>query len=239
MKFTHLPWDSDFFKIQIGKIEFDHDDKEDNLIAEIDKHANYDLLYIITPEHLVLSLPDQEPKCILVDKKILFHRSIAQDTFNPDLVVDVAIDTYTDKNVNEELVDLAYQSGEYSRFRLDPKISNSKFEQLYKLWIENSVNRSIADHVYVARFEGKIVGMITIKNDRDTATIGLFSVDQKMRGRKVGSALLNYSLVNAKQMGVEEVFVPTQVDNVLACKFYEKNKFKKHTITNIYHNWLK
>ena len=51
----------------------------------------------------------------------------------------VEIEKYTNKKPNTELLELIIQGGIFSRFYVDPRIGRERYEQLHKLWMNNSV----------------------------------------------------------------------------------------------------
>lgn len=68
---------------------------------------------------------------------------------------------YTSHEVSDDLLQLAYESGKYSRFKLDKNLTPKVFTDMYKLWIENSVNGQMADRIYVVEQDNKITAMLT------------------------------------------------------------------------------
>ncbi len=75
---------------------------------------------------------------------------------------------YTNSKVSNDLLQLAYESGNYSRFKLDKNFATEVFTDMYKLWIENSVNGQIADRIYVVEQDNKITAMVTVKEKSAT-----------------------------------------------------------------------
>lgn len=63
----------------------------------------------------------------------------------------VSIVPYTAAAPDSELLSLALNSGEFSRFKLDPLFSAELFEKLYTRWITRSVRKEIAWQVLVAK----------------------------------------------------------------------------------------
>jgi dTDP-4-amino-4,6-dideoxy-D-galactose acyltransferase len=136
------------------------------------------------------------------------------------------------------LVPLALQSGVYSRFNTDEEFTNNEYNRMYTEWIKLSVERKIADEVFVYQEHNSILGMVTVKIIGNTATIGLIAVDQISRGKSIGSSLLttveNYAYVK----GCVNIEVATQKNNILACQFYEKSKYFISNTSWVYHFWL-
>ena len=69
------------------------------------------------------------------------------------------------------LYELAFESGKYSRFKLDKNFSEIDFRKLYKKWVDNSLNLEIADEVLVYKISDIIQGFITYKIYNDGAQL--------------------------------------------------------------------
>lgn len=147
----------------------------------------------------------------------------------------------------EALEDLSLIAGTFSRYRRDPFISRAKFENVYRAWMVNSVNKVIADEVFVYRSSpqntgviGKEIGVITVRVSKDgqNATIGLFAVDPACRRSGVGTALITHVLSWAASRGCAFVYVTTQSDNDSACGIYNRIGFVEQSRRATYHIWL-
>lgn len=212
-----LDWDSRFFEREIGL--YNVLNQKDNFNCP----PEFDLVYLFSDKELFYN---GLPKCI--DKKIIFIKETVTEIVNESNV-----ELY-DGALNQELIELSIQSGVYSRFRLDKKLS-SYFELLYTLWIKNSIESDFADYILVYKLENKIIGFLTLKEKEDYFQIGLISVSEKHRGKGIGTALLKkVDMI----VGVnKEVRVVTQLDNQSACNLYSKNGYSQSSLTYIYHLW--
>ena len=114
-----------------------------------------------------------------------------------------------------------------------------KFKELYRLWIKNSLEKMIADRVFVSARKNKVTGMVTCKNNDAICNIGLVAVDDSEQGKGTGRYLIQKVEEQAYNNGLAEVRVPTQANNESACVFYEKLGFAPMKITNYYHFWIK
>ena len=141
---------------------------------------------------------------------------------------------FTGSAPTKELITLAYDSGTYSRFNTDQKLSENQFKAMYKAWIENSVNGKAADATYVIYENEKIIAMFTWKKiNKTTGDIGLLAVSSDYRGQGLGRQSLEKAKLIAAQQSLDRITVVTQQLNVPACKLYEsvgfqisrKNKF--------------
>lgn len=138
----------------------------------------------------------------------------------------------------QALAELALASGERSRFRTDPRIPSGDFERLYRVWIDNSIDGSIADAVLVARESGQVAGMITVAARAGAGEIGLFAVDGRCRGRGLGRKLLQGALNWAADCGCVKLRVATQADNANALAAYCATGFAISRTVNVFHFWI-
>lgn len=133
---------------------------------------------------------------------------------------------------------LALESGRFSRFRLDPRIGEPRWEELYRLWIRNSLAGQMADAVFAWRRDGVITGFVTVKREAsDHARIGLIGVDAAERGAGVGTELVAAAREWAAGEKLKDLRVATQRANRAACQFYTSRGFTLTSETDIYHLW--
>lgn len=175
----------------------------------------------------------------LADRKTTYSIDLNDSVQVPAPAFKNDIEEYTGSIVCPELVNLAIDSGIYSRFRLDKHLSPGKYEELYKIWISKSVDKSVADAVFVARDKERIVAMVTVSRKDQAGVIGLIAVDEAMRGKSMGRDLVvaahNWYLARGCTKGL----VTTQGMNQAACKLYERCGYTVELTHNYYHFWLK
>lgn len=231
MEIRKLDWDSEFFGLQIGRVDLQTlDDAVDLALMHYDLKYQYDLLYVFSKDGLSFDAIGAE----LVDEKILYSKPCELRTQYDD------ISFYKQEVPSEDLYRLALVSGGYSRFKLDECMPEGSYERLYTRWIENACPKEETNkQILTYRDEqGVVKGMITIDYQGDLGHIGLVAVDtdcqHKGIGRKIMSTLDGYLY----GLGVKKLEVPTQKANKDACRWYEKNGFKVKSVTPIYHWWL-
>lgn len=222
MNHNYLEWDSNFFETEVYKCICD-----DISLFDASKLSN-GLTYLFSKKEII------DLKGLLYDQKVTFKKNIHQHQIKIDQNIEVVS---ADSEISEELLKLSYQSGEYSRFKKDPKIPSNKFLDLYQLWIVNSVNRSFSDEVFVYKVDGVEVGMITVKKQQDFCKIGLLAVDNSQRGKGIGKKLMDAAEKWALEHGCVTIFVETQQNNMLACEFYKKRSYHVDQKEYIYHLW--
>jgi dTDP-4-amino-4,6-dideoxy-D-galactose acyltransferase len=225
----YLAWDSDFFLKKIFRIDIRKNHDVD-LINEVFNSLDCDLLYVFSEYDLKLKL---SPTFFLADKKILFSKKIDK---NLTLLQNSEITSVSKSS--KKIYELAILSGIYSRFKLDPFLSN-KFEQLYKLWLDKSITKEMASEVFVYFYNDIEIGLITVKKTENIAIVGLLAVDPLYASKKIGTSLMhsveNWCINN----GVDEIHVATQIDNIKACNFYRKNGYITKQVDYIYHYYSK
>ncbi len=213
-----LDWDSIFFKKEIGICNVLNHDVKFNF------PSRFDLVYIFSDKELFYN---GFPSCI--DKKVVFKKMLSTDKNEAESKVEIY-----EGELNPELIDLAIQSGVYSRFKLDEKLSPF-YESLYTLWIKNSVESDFADYILIYRLKTKIIGFLTLKEKETYFQIGLISVSKEHRGKGIASALLDK--VDSIVRNTKEIRVVSQLDNTSACNLYLKNGYSQMSLTYIYHLW--
>lgn len=226
-----LNWDSNFFNFSVGIIKTDGNNVD---FKNIKKNASdFKLIYIFSEKPLNFK------ELVLVDIKVVFCKKI--NYMESLLKNEKIVITDYDKDLHnyEKLLQLAYLSGEYSRFKIDDNFPRSAFNSLYKKWLDNSLNNKIADKVYITTPTSSIIpnGFISFKVIAKTCIIGLISVDINTQKSGIGKTLINkveeYCFINK----IENIEVATQMANFGANKFYKKCNFKIKSKTYIYHLW--
>ncbi len=225
-----LKWDSDFFKLKIGKIE-----TADFTINDFENEKNkFDLIYIQAPDKHSASFESIVSSAQFEDKKLIYTKKISQ-TVQPDEKISV----YKDKTANKNLIRLALLSGAYSRFKLDSNFKKRSYEHLYTKWIENSINKKMAFCVLVYGDERNPDGFISIQKKGDEAQVGLFTVNDNARNRGIGKKLLEAAEYYAQKHNFDTLNIATQSSNKPACMLYEKSGFTVKSSINTFHYWNK
>ena len=90
-------------------------------------------------------------------------------------------------------------------------------------------------HYLVAEVDGEIIGFCGLWLVIDAAQITNVAVLEKMRGRKIGQALMLEAMRIAKESGMEVVSLEVRVSNEVAQNLYRKLKFKDGGIRKGYY----
>lgn len=229
---SFLEWDSRFFNLRIGKVNVSSQEEMKELFGQSKElRQKYDLLYIFSK--IALEIP--KDTCYLVDQKVVYKTDI-----NPiSIQIDEHIIEYNTEIVTEDLLNLALESGVYSRFKLDEYFPENAYERLYKCWIEQSVKHKIATEVFCYLVEERPKGVLTLCRKGANGDIGLVATNPLFRGKGIAISLLSHVKDFCFQHKIHYLTVATQKRNRAACHLYEKAGFTIDSCTNIWHWWLK
>lgn len=230
MIFEPLPWDSNFFKKNIGRIVISPGDSAQELQNVLDA-AQFDCCYLFLPhpipEEVQQLLEKAGARC--QDLKTLFVKNRLERHPGPSAKI-VPV-----QEVREDCYRLAIASGWMSRFETDERFRPYR-AGLYRLWVD----KCLADphgKVWEVRRQGKLQGMMCASCSERTGHLGLIAVAPESRGSGIGSALM-YALENYYlDMSAVRAEVITQYHNTGARRLYEKSGYQQISITEIWHLW--
>ncbi|HEY5590031.1 MAG TPA: GNAT family N-acetyltransferase [Paludibacter sp.] len=228
---SYLDWDSNFFGLKIGKIEMNISTINDMVEIEKLKIADeYDLVYLFIDKLDNSTIEWLEKKGVnLVDQKVIYQKNLVDHQIETML----RIEKYNG-DVTPKLLELAIESGHKSRFMKDIRLT-SRFIDLYRLWIEKSVNGELADELLVSYYNTEITGFVTLKKNKKIGTIGLIAVDKNFRGIGIGRGLLIAAENWFKSNNCNKMSVITQQENIEACRLYLRSGFKILKSQSIFH----
>lgn len=224
MIIRRLEWDSDFFGYETGEIVFQ--EKE-----HLENYNNYKLIYIKSSQDFEKEI--NYFKCEFSETKVVFEKELE---FFPSEKKHIYSNNEIDFDINQ-LYELAFESGKYSRFKLDEKFTIKKFKELYQKWVDNSISRSFADDVLIYSENNQIMGFVTYKISENFGTIGLIAVSPNFQGKGIGKKLLTFIENVLFSKGIKTLIIPTQLINETAYNFYKNQNYKIKETSFIKHYW--
>lgn len=248
-------FDTNLFGFSVGKLEVENDSKLIEIQGALRQaySSGIKLVFLFAPSIRPGSDPSKaELPGICVDDKTTYSLNISS-IFYDELQRTSMAKTSTVRisnvlkasEVSEEVRMLAVSAGEFSRFRIDPNIPRFVNEAMFGEWIKNSVNRTIADDIFVAQdvTSREIIGLITVKmKDSTTGNIGLLAVSSQHRRKGIASLLLRravlWCLEQAAWSERTVLTVVTQGANRTACSCYEQFGFEVVATQKVFHVWL-
>lgn len=238
LRFDSLAWDSEFFGFKVGRIDgpFTPSGALAQLLASTRSQSQVQLVYGECDSADAMSTAEAVScKGFLADAKRNYFLALNRELGAP-LPPQVSMAT-NDTISLRQLRLLAWQSAEFSRFRIDPAMPTGAWRRMYSIWMYKSLTRDLADQVLVERVDGAIVGMLTLKYRQRQAEIGLFAVGPDWRGRGIGRRLLAAARHHCLENNCNGMQVVTQGTNLPACRIYESAGYTLRTAHNIFHFW--
>ena len=174
-----------------------------------------------------------------VGSKVSLDLTLRPSKSLPPKNEDVSFKSWRAKETSESLRELAVTASHLSRFRIDHRMDEQLANRLYCHWIEKSVAGELADQTFIAETsQNDIVAMSTVKLVGNHATIGLFAVNERMRGKGVGHGLITYTLDWLRGVDCSTVTVSTQLNNTAAVALYQKSGFQIGETHLLNHLWV-
>lgn len=237
MKIQFLEWDTNFFGVKTGKLEIHDESNFDPLVfRQRSIEEKYKLVYVFSYGKM---LP--WGKAITASIELMDIMLTMSMKFNKSQYIGMP-HTLRNELLPNELSDcyqIAEQISVVSRFYNEFKVGPKKTQALYKKWIDNALNQSFADGIFVVKHVDAVVGIHIIRTDTDSR-IGKCSVigtDSTYKGKGTGKNLWNQSFgywANHKE--IDTCQVPFSILNNESFNFHLKIGFNKiEQVKYIYH----
>lgn len=234
-----LVWDSELLGFSVGRISSIMDRDEVLQLLSIARRRKMRLVYWSTPSETLTPAIRDEFRTSLIVEQVTFRKLISDQNTATTSMTGFSLSQFFEPRHSPELLELAMQAGHLSRFRLDTKFSNEVFQRLYRIWIERSCTREIANTVVVIRDSSEtIAGMITLTVKEKCCSIGLVAVGPSFRRRGLGGALMRNAELFAREHECSEISVVTQLQNYDAIRLYEASGFAASERVTWFHFWL-
>ena len=232
-----LGWDSKHLGITCGRLSFDQTTPAStqqitpNKISTLFKKSEAKLIVSKVPSthnNLVNSLKSES---IFIDAEITFQYSHAD--FSPncpdnyDVIFYKSCDPTPFKSLAQEM--------KYSRYYLDPNISDRTAESM---WIDSIKNHclTLADEIATLHINNEPAGIITIqKRANRVINLHIVGILKKFQNRAAGRHLIQQVIQRFHKN--HTILVEASSCNRRALKFYQHNGFFLESIQYIMHYW--
>ncbi len=230
-----LPWDSEFFRLKIGRL-----------------YGNR-----LTPERASNALQwcrDNSIECLyfLADAAdpLTAHAATASGfrfvdvrcTYECDLpprrpsILSSAVRAFEPGDL-PALERIAASNHSDSRFYFDGSFQRERCDELFATWIRRSCS-GWADAVFVAGFAGSPVGYVTCHlRCHEFGSIGLIALEPQFQGHGLGQQLVAAALEYLGKRGARRVEVVTQGRNLRSQQLYQRCGFALRDFELWYHLW--
>lgn len=238
-----LPWDSRHFGLRIGRLTATPAaaDELHEVLAEAAR-SGVELLYWTTADERWREQPElAEYGGRAVSQRVTFESPVeavlaaaAQRGSSH-----AAVREFPVGEAGTRLEELALIASQHSRFRLDERLPGERCDALYRLWVQRSARREIANVVLTAAVgSGNVAGLITVAAEGDAGVIGLVAVAPESQGQGVGRALVAGAAAWIQQRSLRLARVTTQGENLAAVRLYRGTGFTQEAWATDYHFWL-
>lgn len=217
-----LDWDSDFFGKRIGEWQTD---------TPPDAKEGFEVVYAKSSKPILKPLEGFEKSHD--ETRVVFTKKLQNARKVRNTILAFAGSGFN----KEDLYPVAFESGKYSRFKLDVKFGEESFKKLYTVWVDNSVTGKFADNILIDTEGRELRGMVTYKVQEHKAVIGLIGILPGYQGKGIGRGLLESVEKELIETNINELTIPTQLANNGACEFYKKNGYVITETTYISHFW--
>ena len=234
-----LVWDSEFFNKKIFSLTFDQNNNDVKKIDDILLNNNADVCYLktkneINTKHLF------HYESTYFNKINIFRKKNSNTDFEKESHEIEKYDAKSHYKYYENIIKLALLSGHKSRFCRDTKFSNEQFTNLYKKWIDNTINESFGDGILLYIQKKELAGMVTFSSKDNVAKVGLIATKKKFQGKGIGQKLVKSFENNyAKNNNIDYYEIVTQGDNIAASHLYKKKGYSLDEVVFIEHLWRK
>ena len=237
MKIEKLLWDSEFFGINIGRLIVQNDKDFDALrfIQQADDEK-YELIYVFKFQNMLPWDKVLNAKLELVDLQITMSKAFHREDF---INFPYEIKNELSDKEKDECYKIAEETSIVSRFYTEKKIGAPKAKELYRKWIDNSLNKSFSDGLFIIKDCNEIVGIHLIKTDKkeNVGYCSVIGVNPNKKRIQIGRKLWEQSFGYwANESKIEICKVPFSILNLESFNFHLKMGFNKtEEIKYIYH----
>lgn len=165
----------------------------------------------------------------LIDNNIIFEKSVASvHAFERESVIRNAVPRDRD-----QVVDIARRNFTFSRFHLDPDISDQIANRIKAEWVKSYFSGKRGNEVIVAELQGRITGfLLIIYGKNKDLIIDLIATDKNHRGKCLASKMIAYA---ESKSNCSKIRVGTQIVNIPSINFYLKNGFQIRESQYVFH----
>jgi len=206
------------------------------LLEEMVKNKYWDFIFLST---------DHSPEFLEGIQREEFRFISTKNTYQKTISHSESQITHTFKILLKEEIRAKYTMGNISilasdlvvnsRYWKDIRIGRINAINLYEKWFENSIFRDYADEVIGIDLDGRLIGLITLKNKKDSGIIDLIVVSKDKRNCGVGSVLVKEAQKYFLNQGLTKIVVETESENINANNFYIKLGFFMESHRLIFH----
>ena len=166
----------------------------------------------------------------VVDVNVTFaHRRSGETRRTKPILVEQARPEH-----GEVLADIAGRCFRFSRFHLDPNVSDELADKIKREWVRSYSSGKRGIELLAALDGGKPVGFLAVLESGDARVIDLIGVAPEAQGRGAGRALVD-AFVERHREHARELLVGTQAANIPSVRLYEAAGFALASAAYVLH----
>ena len=232
-----LNWDSEFFGIKIGKVIINNEIEFNPMkFKEQANDEKFELVYVFKFQEMISCETLIKTDLELVDIMLTMSKKFEKEKF-----LNLPYEFRTEL-AEEELIEcykIAEATSTVSRFYREVKIGPDKTIELYRIWIDNALNKSFSDGLFIVKDSNIVAGIHLIKTDikNKIGYCSVIGVNPSYQGKGIGVILWEQAFgFWANEKDIELCKVPFSIQNTGSFNFHLKMGFNKiDEIKYIYH----
>jgi dTDP-4-amino-4,6-dideoxy-D-galactose acyltransferase len=233
---NRLDWDSDFFGKRIGRVLLENQTHFDTRSFIVEAKQNFDLVYIYSNKNMLSHETIRLANLDLVD--IMITMSMPFDKIT-NINKEYNFKNTLTQNEIIECYDIAEKTSVVSRFYNEQLIGPEKTKMLYRKWIDNGLNKTFSDGLFLIKEKDTTIGIHLIKVDKENK-VGYFTltgVNPNYKRLGIGRKLWNQAFgFFSNETDINTIKSPFSFKNSDSFNFHLKMGFNKIEETKyIYH----
>ena len=231
-----LDWDSDFFKIRVGKFLIVNEEEFDPIVFKKEAEQKFDLIYVLSYQKMLSQEKINLANLDLVDIIMTMSKPFKKNEFKKN---DYNFRNNLSVNELNDCYEIAETTSVVSRFFDENLIGPKMTKLLYRKWIDNALNNSFSDGMFLIKENNSVIGIHLVKVDKKNKE-GIFTltgVNPNYKrlglGRKLWEQSFGYF---SNETDIEIIKSPFSIKNLDSFNFHLKMGFNKvEEIKYIYH----
>ena len=235
-----LEWDSGHFGCRVGRCIVDRMTEANwSELQSWRRQNSIDCLYLMADaaDNETIRLA-QRDGFDLVETRIAFERRFTSPPAQP------AAGKYALRLARQEDEDelAALTKGRFllSRFHADRCFDKERVEDMYQLWIRQSVAGDFDDAVLVVEAGQELLGYVTCRLNEPPGTgkVGLHCVGESAQGKGIGTLLMRYASWWFYQQGMHVARSVTQAPNIGSQISLQRTGYVTRAAGVTFHKWI-
>lgn len=229
----YLDWDTKYFNKKCGKIILDKSMNEKDFEDIKRECLGYDFITISNENNDIINneIICKKTKSVLVDINIQYEKKVLEE-----FATDENIHISSKIHKNCEILKMAKETFNFSRFFNDKNLEKDKASKIYYEWVKNSFEKS-NKFFLILKENNKIIGFILFSKIDSNIVIELIAVDKNTQNKGIGKRMMKQLESYSYKSNIDFIRVGTQLNNIQANNFYQNNGFIYKKCTSIYHWW--